>query len=103
MGGARGKAKTVVEPHRHKGVFIAKGKEDLLATLNMVPGETVYGETKVTVEDKKVVNGIPETIKIEYTSIFLLLFSYFLFCALLPRSARRLGLSNPVHLLIRLA
>ena len=66
MGGARGKAKTVVEPHRHKGIFIAKGKEDLLATLNMVPGETVYGETKVAVEDKKIVNGVPETIKIEY-------------------------------------
>jgi len=66
MGGARAKAKVVVEPHRHKGVFIAKGKEDLLATLNMVPGETVYGEPKVSVENKKMVNGTPETEKIEY-------------------------------------
>lgn len=65
-GGPRGKAKTVVEPHRHKGVFIAKGKEDMLATLNLTPGETVYGEPKVTIENKKVVNGIAEIEKIEY-------------------------------------
>lgn len=32
------------------GVFIARGKEDALVTLNMVPGETVYGEKKIVVE-----------------------------------------------------
>ena len=41
--------KVVVEPHRHGGVFIAKGKEDVLATLNLVPGDTVYGEKKIEV------------------------------------------------------
>ena len=32
------------------GVFIARGKEDALVTLNMVPGEAVYGEKKISVE-----------------------------------------------------
>ncbi len=49
-GGMRGGAKVVVEPHRHNGVFIAKGKEDALVTKNLVPGDTVYGEKKVVVE-----------------------------------------------------
>ena len=40
----------IVEPHRHEGVFIARGKEDALVTLNMVPGEAVYGEKRITVE-----------------------------------------------------
>jgi len=48
----------IVEPHRHEGVFITKGKEDALATKNMVLGESVYGEKRVAVEDE---NG-----KIEY-------------------------------------
>lgn len=65
-GMGRPKAKVVVEPHRHKGVFIAKGKEDLLATLNFCPGETVYGESKVSVENKKYVDGVAEMEKIEY-------------------------------------
>ena len=33
------------------GVFIVKGKEDALATVNMVPGESVYGEKRVSVND----------------------------------------------------
>ena len=41
----------MIEPHRHEGVFIARGKEDALVTLNMVPGEGVYGEKRVSVED----------------------------------------------------
>ena len=41
-GGMKGGSKVVVEPHRHEGVFIAKGKEDALCTKNMVPGEAVY-------------------------------------------------------------
>ncbi|KAM9961559.1 hypothetical protein ACTFIR_004413 [Dictyostelium discoideum] len=65
-GGARGGkpaaggkpgAKVIVEKHpRHEGVFIVRGKEESLATLNSVPGESVYGEKRVSVgegEDKK--------------------------------------------------
>uniref|UniRef100_A0A8C4R828 rRNA 2'-O-methyltransferase fibrillarin n=1 Tax=Eptatretus burgeri TaxID=7764 RepID=A0A8C4R828_EPTBU len=48
MGGGR---KVTIEPHRHEGVFIARGKEDALVTKNMVPGEAVYGEKRITVED----------------------------------------------------
>ncbi|QQP37156.1 rRNA 2'Omethyltransferase fibrillarinlike [Caligus rogercresseyi] len=40
----------VVEPHRHEGVFIARGKEDALVTRNMVPGEAVYGEKRISVD-----------------------------------------------------
>ena len=61
--GARAKAKTIVEPHRHEGVYICKGKEDLLATLNMVPGESVYGEKRVSTETKGK-DGLD--VKIEY-------------------------------------
>ena len=32
------------------GVFISRGKEDALVTRNLVPGETVYGEKRITVE-----------------------------------------------------
>ncbi|KAK2821828.1 hypothetical protein FQN49_007631, partial [Arthroderma sp. PD_2] len=49
--GARGGAKVIVEPHRHGGVFVARGgKEDLLVTKNLTPGEAVYGEKRVSVE-----------------------------------------------------
>lgn len=48
--GARGGAKHVVEPHRHAGVFVARGKEDLLVTKNLVPGESTYGEKRLSVE-----------------------------------------------------
>ncbi|GMS97272.1 hypothetical protein PENTCL1PPCAC_19447 [Pristionchus entomophagus] len=50
-GGMRGGKSVVVEPHRYEGVFIVKGKEDALATKNMVVGESVYGEKRVSVED----------------------------------------------------
>jgi rRNA 2'-O-methyltransferase fibrillarin len=49
--GMKGGAKVVVQPHRHEGVFIAKGKEDALVTRNMVPGESVYGEKRIAVEE----------------------------------------------------
>lgn len=49
-GGMKGGQKVIVEKHRHAGVFIAKGKEDALVTRNMVPGESVYGEKRITVE-----------------------------------------------------
>ena len=47
----KGGAKVIIEPHRHPGVFVARGKEDALVTLNMVPGKTVYGEKTVKVDD----------------------------------------------------
>lgn len=52
--------KVFIEPHRHEGVFIARGKEDALVTKNMVNGESVYGEKRVAVE------GVAEGEKIEY-------------------------------------
>jgi len=33
--GAKGGQKTIVEPHRHEGVSIARGKEDMLCTKSM--------------------------------------------------------------------
>ncbi|XP_073286157.1 rRNA 2'-O-methyltransferase fibrillarin 1-like [Primulina huaijiensis] len=51
-GGMKGGSKVVVEPHRHAGVFIAKGKEDALCTKNMVPGEAVYNEKRVSVQNE---------------------------------------------------
>lgn len=50
-GGARGGAKVIIEPHRHEGVFIARGKEDLLVTKNLLPGESVYGEKRISVDN----------------------------------------------------
>jgi len=41
-----------IEKHRHKGVFIAKGKEDVLVTKNLVPGESVYGEKRIAVDNE---------------------------------------------------
>ena len=37
-------------PRLHAGVFIARGKEDALVTKNLVPGESVYGEKRISVE-----------------------------------------------------
>lgn len=48
----KGGSKVVVEPHRHEGVFIAKGKEDALCTKNMVPGEAVYNEKRISVQNE---------------------------------------------------
>merc|ERR1711957_56410 len=45
-----GGAKVVVEPHRHPGIFVARGKEDALVTLNSTPGVAVYGEKRISVE-----------------------------------------------------
>ncbi|XP_003700952.2 rRNA 2'-O-methyltransferase fibrillarin isoform X1 [Megachile rotundata] len=58
-GGFKGGKTVVIEPHRHEGVFIARGKEDALVTLNLVPGSEVYGEKRISVEGQ---NGE----KIEY-------------------------------------
>lgn len=48
--GAKGGQKFVIEPHRHKGVFVARGKEDALVTKNLTPGESVYGEKRISVQ-----------------------------------------------------
>jgi len=46
----RGGKNVVIEPHRHPGIFIARGKEDALVTRNMVPGDSVYGEKRISVD-----------------------------------------------------
>jgi len=55
----KGGKKVIVEKHRLEGVFIARGKEDALCTRNMVDGESVYGEKRVSVEQ-------PDGTKLEY-------------------------------------
>lgn len=47
----KGGQKVVIEKHRHPGIFIAHGKVDALVTKNIVPGEAVYGEKKIVVEE----------------------------------------------------
>ncbi|CAI8499505.1 unnamed protein product [Pichia kudriavzevii] len=64
-GGAKAGAKVVIEPHRHAGVFIARGKEDLLVTKNIAPGESVYGEKRISVEEPSKDPNVPAT-KVEY-------------------------------------
>ncbi|XP_062220777.1 rRNA 2'-O-methyltransferase fibrillarin 1-like [Phragmites australis] len=51
-GGMRGGSKAVVVPHKHDGVFISKSKEDALCTKNMAPGESVYGEKRVSIQNE---------------------------------------------------
>jgi len=58
-GGARGGAgigagaKVLVQPHeRFEGVYVLRGKDDALVTKNLTPGESVYNEKRVSVEDK---------------------------------------------------
>jgi len=47
----KGGQKVIIEQHRHEGVFIAKGKgEDAIVTKNLVPGESVYGEKRISVD-----------------------------------------------------
>ncbi|KAJ4868259.1 putative mediator of RNA polymerase II transcription subunit 36b [Raphanus sativus] len=48
----KGGSKVIVEPHRHAGVFIAKGKEEALVTKNLVPGEAVYNEKRISVQNE---------------------------------------------------
>lgn len=48
----KGGSKAVVVAHKHAGVFISKSKEDALCTKNMVPGESVYGEKRVSVQNE---------------------------------------------------
>lgn len=58
----KGGAKVVIEKHRHEGIFIAKGKDDALVTRNMDPGHAVYGEKRISVDEKK--EGVD--VKVEY-------------------------------------
>ncbi|TKW42330.1 hypothetical protein SEVIR_1G377500v4 [Setaria viridis] len=51
-GGMRGGSKAVVVAHKHAGIFISKSKEDALCTKNMVPGESVYSEKRVSVQNE---------------------------------------------------
>ncbi|KAG9847326.1 Fibrillarin, partial [Aureobasidium melanogenum] len=67
--GAKGGQKAIVEPHRHAGVFIARGKEDMLCTKSMAPGVAVYGEKRITVDSPAPVVENGETAaatKVEY-------------------------------------
>lgn len=56
VGSKRGgppKPKVIITPHRLGGIYVAKtGKEESLVTKNMVPGESVYGEKRITFEEK---------------------------------------------------
>lgn len=63
-GGMKGGAKVVIEPHRHEGIFIARGKEDALVTLNSTPGVAVYGEKRISVESPPGPDG--NVVKVEY-------------------------------------
>ena len=56
------------EPHRHPGIFVARGKEDMLVTKNLAPGESVYGEKRISVENSGAPNadGTPSITKTEY-------------------------------------
>lgn len=53
-----------MEPHRHEGVFVSRGKDEALVTRNMVPGESVYGEKRIETEIANPQTG--ETQKVEY-------------------------------------
>lgn len=64
LGGKKGGPGAVtLEPHKHAGVYIAKGKEHLLVTRNMTPGESVYGEKRVAIATT---NAEGEEEKVEY-------------------------------------
>ncbi len=60
----KGGAKVIVEPHRHEGIFVARGKEDALVTLNSTPGVAVYGEKRISVEGPPGPDG--NATKVEY-------------------------------------
>ena len=46
------------------GVFIARGKEDALVTKNLVLGELVYGEKRISVEVSRTKKKVPVRILI---------------------------------------
>lgn len=61
--GRKGPGAVTLEPHKHAGVYIAKGKEHLLVTRNMTPGESVYGEKRIAIATT---NAEGEEEKVEY-------------------------------------
>merc|ERR1712137_632900 len=62
--GMKGGSKVLIEPHRHEGIFIARGKEDALVTLNISPGVSVYGEKRINIETP--LDGDSDVSKLEY-------------------------------------
>ncbi|KAJ3125351.1 hypothetical protein HK098_000358 [Nowakowskiella sp. JEL0407] len=50
-GAVKRPSKIFIEPHRHNGIFIARSETDLLVTKNLVPGESVYGEKLISVDE----------------------------------------------------
>ncbi|KAI1423733.1 Fibrillarin [Xylaria sp. FL1777] len=59
-------AKVVVEPHRHAGIFVSRGKEDHLLTRSIAPG-IEYGEKRISVDETtKDADGASVSTKIEY-------------------------------------
>jgi len=66
-GKSKGKAaaKVIIEPHNFEGVFIARGKDDSLVTRNMAPGESVYGEKRISADGPEVAEG-EKSEKVEY-------------------------------------
>ncbi|KAI1365914.1 Fibrillarin-domain-containing protein [Xylaria arbuscula] len=60
-------AKVVVEPHRHAGIFVSRGKEDHLLTRSIAPGIEVYGEKRISVDEaSKDADGASVSTKVEY-------------------------------------
>lgn len=47
----RGGRKVTVQPYIHKGVFLTQGDNDAILTKSLVPGEAVYGEKRISVEE----------------------------------------------------
>ena len=46
----RGAPKVFVQQHRLPGVYVARGAQECLVTKNLVPGESVYNEKRISVE-----------------------------------------------------
>ncbi|CAD7945545.1 unnamed protein product [Amoebophrya sp. A120] len=66
-GGGKKPAAVVVKPHeRFERVYIASAKDDSMVTKNMVPGESVYGEKRISVDSEKLVAGTDKPEKVEY-------------------------------------
>lgn len=53
----------IVEPHRHAGVFVGRAKEDLLLTKNLTPGESVYGEKRISIGAPNDADGPATTVE----------------------------------------
>ncbi len=63
----RGGKKVVIEKHRLDGVYIARGKEDALCTRNLVPGDSVYGEKRISVDVRSLYHS-PSSISVRHLS-----------------------------------